>query len=127
MLRIGIYDLPENKRIEIGLTYIFGIGLHTAQKIISDLNLPKDIRANQLSQEQEKAILVYITDNIVIENTLRKKILENINFLIDINTYQGMRHKAGLPLRSRTRSNARTHKKCRAKGFSFFTKQLIIK
>ena len=115
-------DLPEEKRLEISLTYVFGIGRYTSQKIMKELNLDQSVRVNQLNKEQEKQILIYINENLTIENTLRKQILENINFLIDINSYQGIRHKCGLPLRSRTRSNARTHKKCRAKGFSFYMK-----
>ena len=111
MARIAGVDLPRNKRIEIALTYIFGIGKSRAQKIIEATGIDPDIRTKDLTEEDINKIRRYIDDNFKVEGELRKEISQNIKRLIEIGCYRGLRHKKGLPVRGqKTRTNARTRK-----------------
>ncbi len=111
MARIAGVDLPRNKRIEIALTYIFGIGKSRAQKIIEATGVDPDIRTKDLTEEDINKIRRYIDDNFKVEGELRKEISQNIKRLIEIGCYRGLRHKKGLPVRGqKTRTNARTRK-----------------
>ncbi len=111
MARIAGVDLPRNKRIEIALTYIFGIGRSRAKQILQATGVDPDIRTKDLSEEDINKIRRYIDDNFKVEGELRKEITQNIKRLIEIGCYRGLRHKRGLPVRGqRTRTNARTRK-----------------
>lgn len=110
MARIAGVDLPNNKRIEIGLTYIFGIGLTQSQKILSITNISPNIRVKDLNEDQIYKLSTQLKASIV-EGDLRQKIFRNIKRLKDIKCYRGNRHKLGLPVRGqRTKTNARTRK-----------------
>lgn len=110
MARIAGVDLPRNKRIEIALTYIFGIGLKTSQGILTRTGINPDTRTHQLSDD-EVARLREEIDNIRVEGDLRREIQLNIKRLIEIGTFRGIRHRRGLPVRGqRTRTNARTRR-----------------
>ncbi len=110
MARISGIDLPRDKRIEIGLTYIFGIGLPTSQKIIAQAGVDPNIRVKDLSNEDEQR-LREIIDQLKVEGDLRREIASNIKRLTDIGCYRGLRHRRGLPVRGqRTKTNARTRK-----------------
>ncbi len=110
MARIAGVDLPRNKKVWVGLTYIFGIGRSTAWKIIKDSGVDPDKRVKDLTEE-EIARLRAEVDKYKVEGALRAEIQRNIKRLIDIGCYRGLRHKMGLPVRGqRTRSNARTRK-----------------
>lgn len=112
MARIEGVDLPRNKRIEIGLTYIYGIGLTTSRKLLTDAGVSLDVRVKDLTDEQISAIRDAIMKNgVKTEGDLRKEVTLNIKRLIEIRSYRGMRHLAGLPARGqRTHTNARTRK-----------------
>jgi len=111
MPRISGVDLPRNKRMEIALTYIFGIGRVTANKILEKANVDPGIRSDDLSDDQVKRIRDIINDEYKVEGPLRTEIQMNIKRLIDIGSYRGLRHKRGLPVRGqRTRTNARTRR-----------------
>ena len=111
MARIAGIDLPKNKRGEIGLTYIFGIGRSTARKILQETGVPLDKKVEEWSDEELSKIRKYITDNVKVEGALRSEIQLNIKRLMDIGCYRGIRHRAGLPLRGqRTKNNSRTRK-----------------
>ena len=111
MPRIAGVDLPREKRIEIGLTYIFGIGLKTAQNILAATGVNGDIRVKDLSEEDAQKLRREIEDNYKVEGDLRREISLNIKRLIDIGCYRGQRHRLGLPVRGqRTKTNARTRK-----------------
>ena len=111
MARIAGIDLPKEKRIEIGLTYIFGIGRPTANKILEATGIDPNVRVKDLTGEQENALRTYIDKNIKTEGDLHREVELNIKRLKDINSYKGVRHKAGLPVNGqRTRTNARTRK-----------------
>jgi small subunit ribosomal protein S13 len=111
MARIAGVDLPKDKRIEIALTYIFGIGLPTAKKILAKTGVNPDIRAKAVSEEDAQKIRRDIEENIKVEGDLRREISMSIKRLIDIGCYRGIRHKLGLPVRGqRTKTNARTRK-----------------
>jgi small subunit ribosomal protein S13 len=111
MARIAGVDLPKDKRIEIALTYIFGIGLPTAQKIIARTGVNPDVRVKALSEEDAQKIRRDIEENIKVEGDLRREVSMSIKRLIDIGCYRGVRHKIGLPVRGqRTKTNARTRK-----------------
>ena len=111
MARIAGVDLPKDKRIEIALTYIFGIGLPTAKKILTKTGVNPDIRVKALSEEDAQKIRREIEENIKVEGDLRREISMSIKRLIDIGCYRGIRHKLGLPVRGqRTKTNARTRK-----------------
>ena len=111
MARISGIDLPKNKRGEIGLTYIFGIGRSTAQKILSDCNVSFDKKVSEWNDEELNAIRKHITEKITVEGELRSERQLNIKRLMDIGCYRGLRHRKGLPVRGqRTRTNSRTRK-----------------
>lgn len=111
MARISGVDLPSNKRIVIGLTYVFGIGKATSQKILSLAKVTESIRVKDLTDEQEAAIRKVIEDNFSVEGDLRSEVSLNIKRLMDVGCYRGLRHRRGLPVRGqRTRTNARTRK-----------------
>ena len=111
MARIAGVDLPRDKRVEIGLTYIFGIGLKTSQKILAATGVNPDIRVKDLSEEDSQKLRREIEDNYKVEGDLRREISMNIKRLIDIGCYRGTRHRLGLPVRGqRTKTNARTRK-----------------
>lgn len=111
MARIAGVDLPRDKRIEVALTYIFGIGPTTAKKIIAESKVNPDTRVNKLTDEQIANLRSVIEQNYKVEGALRGEISMNIKRLIDIGCYRGLRHRRGLPVRGqRTRTNARTRK-----------------
>ncbi len=111
MARISGVDLPRDKRIEIALTYVFGIGLSRAQEIIAATGVNPDTRVRDLADEDVAKLRVYIEDNYQVEGDLRRWEAMNIKRLADIGTYRGRRHRMGLPLRGqRTRTNARTRR-----------------
>ena len=111
MARIAGIDLPREKRVEIGLTYIFGIGLSTSQKILSVTGINPDARVKDLSEEEVNAIRDYINKNMIVEGDLRRDVALNIKRLIEIGCYRGLRHRKGLPVRGqKTKTNARTRK-----------------
>ena len=111
MPRIAGVDLPREKRIEIGLTYIFGIGLKTAQDILKATGVNPDIRVKDLDEADAQKLRREIEDNYKVEGDLRREISMNIKRLIDIGCYRGQRHRLGLPVRGqKTKTNARTRK-----------------
>ena len=111
MPRISGVDLPRSKRIEIALTYIFGIGLPSSQAILKKADVDPNIKADDLSDKQAKRIRDIITEEYKVEGPLRTEVQMNIKRLIDIGSYRGMRHKRGLPVRGQnTRNNARTRR-----------------
>jgi len=111
MARIAGIDLPKNKRIEIALTYIFGIGNTTAKKILAATGVNPDTRVKDLSEEDENNLRAYIDKNYNVEGDLKREIALNIKRLVEINCYRGIRHRKGLPVRGqRTKTNARTRK-----------------
>ena len=110
MARIAGVDLPRDKRIVIGLTYIYGIGNTRAQKILKDAGVSEDIRVRDLTPEQEEQIRTQV-DQYQVEGDLRREVTLNIKRLQEIGSYRGMRHRRGLPVRGRhTKNNARTRK-----------------
>lgn len=107
---IGI-DIPENKRLVISLTYLYGIGNHLSQQIIDKLGLDPNIRAHKLSQDDLARINNLLQSEYIVEGDLRRQVQNNIKRLISINAYRGIRHRLGLPVRGqRTRTNSRTRK-----------------
>ena len=111
MARISGIDLPKEKRVEIGLTYIYGIGLSTSQKILAVTGINLDTRVKDLSEEEVNEIRTYINKNLMVEGDLRRDVAMNIKRLVDIGTYRGIRHRKGLPVRGqKTKTNARTRK-----------------
>lgn len=111
MARIVGIDLPKDKRVEIGLTYIYGIGRKTSQKILEATGVDADIRVRDLTEEQEALLREYIDKNIKVEGDLRREVQLNIKRLIEIGCYRGIRHRRGLPVRGQsTKQNARTRK-----------------
>ena len=111
MARIAGIDLPREKRVEIGLTYIYGIGLATSQKILAVTGINVDTRVKDLSEEEVNEIRTYINKNLMVEGDLRRDVAMNIKRLVDIGTYRGIRHRRGLPVRGqKTKTNARTRK-----------------
>ncbi|MCD6221560.1 30S ribosomal protein S13 [bacterium] len=111
MARILGVEIPDNKKVEISLTYIYGIGLSSSKKILSDTGVSSDKKVKDLTDEELSKITNYIQRNFKIEGDLKKEVSENIRRLIDINSYRGLRHKHSLPVRGqRTRTNARTRK-----------------
>ena len=115
MARIAGIDLPKNKRVEIGLTYIYGIGLNTARAILEQTSINPDMRVNDLNEEDIAKIRSNIDNNYKVEGTLRAEINMNVKRLMDIGSYRGYRHRRKLPLHGqRTRTNARTLKGPRA-------------
>jgi len=111
MARISGVDLPNSKRVEIGLTYIFGIGRTTSQKILTACGINFDIRCKDLTEEHVLKLRDYIEEHVKVEGDLRREIMGNIKRLLEINCYRGIRHRRGLPTRGqRTHTNARTRK-----------------
>ena len=111
MARIAGVDLPNNKRVEIGLTYIYGIGLTTAKKIIKETGVNPDVRVKDLSENDVAKLREYIEHNLHVEGDLRSEVSLSIKRLIEIGCYRGVRHRKGLPVRGQnTRNNARTRK-----------------
>lgn len=111
MARIAGVDLPKDKRIEVALTYIYGIGRSTSQKILEMAGINKDIKTKDLSPEQVNQIRRIIDENYKVEGDLRREVGMNIKRLMDLGCYRGLRHRKGLPVRGqRTHTNARTRK-----------------
>lgn len=111
MARIEGVDLPRNKRVEIGLTYIFGIGPTRARQALNQTRVNPDTRVKDLSEAQVAALREYITKNYKVEGDLRRQVQMNIKRLIEIGCYRGLRHRRNLPVNGqRTRTNARTRK-----------------
>ena len=111
MARISGVDLPREKRVEIGLTYIYGIGLSSAKRILAEANVDPDTRVRDLTDDEVKRISAVINDTQVVEGDLRREIALNIKRLKEIGCYRGKRHRQGLPCRGqKTKPNARTRK-----------------
>ena len=111
MARIAGVDLPKDKRVEIGLRYIFGIGPHIAEQILKKTGVQPDIRVNKLTDEEVAKLRSVIENDYTVEGALRGQVQMNIQRLIDIGSYRGLRHRRGLPVRGqRTKTNARTRK-----------------
>ncbi|MDN5293866.1 MAG: small subunit ribosomal protein [Eubacteriales bacterium] len=111
MARIAGVDLPRDKRVEIALTYIFGIGRSTSKKILEATGVNPDTRVRDLTDEEIAKLREHIDKNYKVEGELRREIAMNIKRLMDIGCYRGLRHKRGLPVRGqRTKTNARTRK-----------------
>ena len=111
MARIAGVDLPRDKRIEIGLTYIYGIGLKTSKDILAKANVNPDIRVKDLSEEDAGKIRKVIESDYIVEGDLRRETSLNIKRLMEIGSYRGIRHRRGLPVRGqKTKTNARTRK-----------------
>ena len=111
MARIAGVDLPREKRIEIGLTYIFGIGRPTARRLLAETGINPDGRVHQLSDDEINRLRRLIDTQLRVEGVLRSEVARNIKRLMDIGSYRGMRHRRGLPVRGqRTHTNARTRK-----------------
>ena len=111
MARIAGVDLPKNKRVEIGLTYIFGIGRTTATKILKETGINPDTRVKDLTEQDVAKLRDYIDANLTVEGDLRREVALNIKRLVEIGCYRGVRHRKGLPVRGqRTKTNARTRK-----------------
>ena len=111
MARLVGVDLPRDKRIEVGLTYIYGIGTTTSKKILAETGVDPDIRVRDLTEDDLAKLRDYITANITTEGDLHREVRQNINRLMEIGCYRGLRHRRGLPVRGqRTHTNARTRK-----------------
>ena len=111
MARISGVDLPREKRVEIGLTYIFGIGLTTSKKILAETGIDPDKRVKDLTDDEVSKLREYIEHNLTVEGDLRRDIAFDIKRLIEIGSYRGTRHRKGLPVRGqRSKTNARTRK-----------------
>ncbi len=111
MARISGVDLPNDKRVEIGLTYIYGIGLTTSKKVIAATGINPDTRCRDLTEDDVKKLSDYITNNLTVEGDLRRDTAFDIKRLIEIGCYRGVRHRKGLPVRGQTsKNNARTRK-----------------
>jgi small subunit ribosomal protein S13 len=111
MARISGVDLPRDKRVEVGLTYIYGIGLHTSQKLLERTRVSPDTRVRDLTDEEVNRLREIIDKEMRVEGDLRREVAMNIKRLMDIGSYRGLRHRRGLPCRGqRTRTNARTRR-----------------
>ena len=111
MARIAGVDLPREKRVEIGLTYIYGIGLTTSKQIIAETGINPDTRVKDLSENEISKLRDYIEHNLKVEGDLRREVSLNIKRLIEIGSYRGVRHRRSLPVRGQnTKQNARTRK-----------------
>jgi small subunit ribosomal protein S13 len=111
MARIAGVDLPREKRVEVGLTYVYGIGRSTAREILSETGVSPDTKVRDLAEGEVAEIRTYVDQNVQVEGDLRRVINQNIRRLIDIGTYRGIRHRRGLPVRGqRTKTNARQRK-----------------
>ena len=115
MARIAGVDLPREKRLEIGLTYIYGIGRYQANKILKETNLSPDIRVKDLTEDQIALLSKNIEKNHIVEGDLRRKVSMNIKRLGEIGSYRGIRHRKGLPVRGQTtKNNAKTSRRIRS-------------
>jgi small subunit ribosomal protein S13 len=111
MARISGIDLPRDKRVEIGLTYLYGIGLTLSKKILAETGISPDVRVRDLTEIEVGRLRNYIENNFKVEGDLRREVSMNIKRLIEIGCYRGIRHRRGLPVRGQnTRQNARTLK-----------------
>ena len=111
MARIAGIDLPKNKRVQIGLTYIYGIGRSTADQILAGTGVNPDTRVKDLSEEDVAKLRDYIDKHCIVEGDLRRNVAMDIKRLVEIGCYRGVRHRKGLPVRGqRTKTNARTRK-----------------
>ncbi len=111
MARIAGVDLPREKRVEVALTYIYGIGLHTSQQLLERTQISPDTRVRDLTDDEANRLRDLIDKEVRVEGDLRREISMNIKRLMDIGSYRGIRHRRGLPLRGqRTRTNARTRR-----------------
>jgi small subunit ribosomal protein S13 len=111
MARIAGIDLPREKRVEVGLTYIFGMGVPRAQEICNALGISRDTRIRDLTDDEVARIRQYIDANFRVEGDLRREVSQNVKRKVEIGTYQGLRHRRSLPVRGqRTHTNARTRK-----------------
>jgi small subunit ribosomal protein S13 len=111
MARIAGVDIPREKRLEVSLTYIFGIGRNTAKVVCDQANLSRDTRVRDLTDEEVAKLRGFIDSNLKTEGDLRREVAANIKRKVEIGTYQGIRHRRGLPVHGqRTRTNARTRK-----------------
>lgn len=111
MARIAGVDIPRNKEIEISLTYVFGIGRRTAQKILDEVGIARSARTHELSDDQVGQLRKVIDAKYTVEGDLRRSVMSNIKRLMDLGSYRGLRHRKGLPVNGqRTKTNARTRK-----------------
>ena len=111
MARIAGVDLPRDKRVEVGLTYIYGIGRPTSNKILKELNINPDTRVKDLTENEVNALSNILDEKYTVEGDLRREVNLNIKRLIEIGSYRGLRHRRGLPVRGqKTKTNARTRK-----------------
>ena len=111
MARIAGVNLPREKRVEIGLTYIFGIGRSTSQSVLDSLEIDRDTKVRDLTEEEVSKLRGYIDQNLMVEGDLRRERSQNIKRLMEIGCYRGLRHRRGLPVHGqRTKTNARTRK-----------------
>jgi len=111
MARIAGVDLPRDKRLEIALTYIYGIGRSLSNKILKETNIDPDTRVRDLTESEVSKLRAYIDKNLIVEGDLRREVALNIRRLIEIGSYRGVRHRRGLPVRGQnTKTNARTRK-----------------
>ena len=111
MARIAGVDIPREKRLEVALTYVFGVGRSTSLKICADLGLSPDTRVRDLTDDEVNRIRVYVDQNLRVEGDLRRDVAQDIKRKIEIGSYQGVRHRKGLPVRGqRTHTTARTRK-----------------
>jgi len=109
--RIAGVDLPRDKRIEVGLTYVYGIGRSTAKKILKEADVDPNTKVRDLAEGEVGEIRTYVDRNVQVEGDLRREVNQNIRRLIDIGSYRGIRHRRGLPVRGqRTKTNARQRK-----------------
>ena len=111
MARLVGVDLPRDKRIEVGLTYIYGIGLTTSKKILADTGVDPNVRVKDLTEDDLSKLRDYIQENLKVEGDLHREVSQNVKRLMEIGCYRGLRHRRGLPVRGqRTHTNARTRK-----------------
>lgn len=111
MARLVGVDLPRDKRIEVGLTYIYGIGLTTSKKILAETGVDPDVRVKDLTEDDLQKLRDYIQGNLKVEGDLHREVSQNVKRLMEIGCYRGLRHRRGLPVRGqRTHTNARTRK-----------------
>ena len=119
MARIAGVDLPKKKRVEYGLTYIYGIGLKTSRDILNAVNISFDKRVNDLSEDEVSSIAKKIQEGYIVEGDLHKKVAMDIKALMEVGSYRGIRHRKGLPVRGQTtKNNARTRKGKKKKALS---------
>ena len=111
MARIAGVNLPREKRVEIGLTYIFGIGRSTSQSVLSSLEIDRDTKVRDLTEDEVSKLRGFIDQNLMVEGDLRRERSQNVKRLMEIGCYRGLRHRSGLPVHGqRTKTNARTRK-----------------